>query len=169
MGIAEVVFDEVVENPDWLLEMADLGGDSALTVAMGAALDSLRQHEGPRLAADAAAAAISAAVKASAIRFELLHGLPAGGADAGKVAIEAAIDAVFENAFGDDVNTEKKWIRARNSTFVAVLEVALDKLAKIGAEQRHIDVLRQQIGNLIDERLSVEELGERLELLLRAA
>jgi hypothetical protein len=169
MGIAEVVFDEIVENPEWLLERAELGNESALSVAVRAAIDSLQQNRENRLSADAAVAAISAAVKASAMRFELLLELPDGGADAGKVAVKAAIDAVFESAFGDDVSAEEKWLRARNSTLVAAVEVALHKLAEIGAGQPQIDVLRREIGGLIDEQLTVEELGKRLEPLLKAA
>jgi len=46
--------------------------------------------------------------------------------------------------------------------------VALEKLAKNGAEQKHIDVLRAEVGGLIDQRLTVEELGDRLESLLKA-
>jgi hypothetical protein len=103
------------------------------------------------------------------MRFELLLKLPDGGDDAGKVAVKAAIDAVFESAFGDDVSAEGKWLRARNSTLVAAVEVALHKLAKIGAGQPQIDVLRREIGGLIDGRLTVEEMGERLEPLLEAA
>jgi hypothetical protein len=169
VGIAEEVLDEIVENPDWLVERAAIGNDKALSVAVGAALDSLQQFKGLRLSSDAAAAAISAAVSASATRFELLYKLPSGGVDAGKVAIRAAMDAIFESAFGDDVNVEKKWVRARSSTLSAVLEVALDKLAKIGAEQKHIAILRQDIGGLIDERLTIVQLGERLEQRLKAA
>lgn len=169
MGMAEVVLEEIVENPDWLIKKAELGEETPLSVAVSAALDSLRQHKGARLTADAAAAAVSAAISASAVRFELLRKLPPGGTDAGKVAIRAAMDAIFASAFGDNVNVESKWIRARASTLSAVLEVALDKLAKIGAEQKHIDVLRREIGELIDERLTVVQLGERLEQGLKAA
>jgi hypothetical protein len=169
IAISKVVFDEIVDNPDWLLKRAGLGNDTALSVAVRAALDSLRQYKGLSLSADAAAAAISAAVSASAMRLELLRKLPPGGVDAGKVAIRAAMDAIFASAFGDDVTAERKWMRARNSTLLSVLEVALNKLAKIGAEQKHINVLRRAIGGLIDERLTVEQLGEQLEQLLKAA
>ncbi len=169
MDIAEVVFDEIADNPDWLLKSADLGDGSPLSVAVRAALDSLGQLKAPLISADAAAAVIGAAIGASAVRLELLHKLPPGGRDAGKVAIRAAMDALFENAFGDDVGSAEKWIRARNSTLVLSLEVALDRLAGIGAEQHHIDALRREIGGLIDERLTIEELGDRLEALLKAA
>jgi hypothetical protein len=170
MGIAAVVFDEIVENPDWLLDRAELGDDSALRVAVSAALSSLLQHSrDPRLSSDTAAAAILAAVNACAMRFELLRELPPGGADSGKVAIRAAIDAILESAFGDHVSVQEKWLRARNTTLVTALEVALDRLARIGAEQKHIEVLRREIGGLIDGRLSMSEMGERLELLLKAA
>lgn len=169
MKIAEVVFDEIIDNPDWLMGMVNLGDGSPLEVTIQAALDSFRQQQGSRLTADFAVAALSAAVKAAALRLELLHTLPAGAADAGKVAIGAAIDAVFDSVLGDAVSAEEQWIRARNSSLATVLEVALDGLAKIGAEQKHIDVLRKEMGGLMDQRLSVEDLGERLELLLEAA
>ncbi len=169
LGIAEVMFDEIIENPDWLLEKADLGGDSALSVTVRAALDSLRKVEKSRFSCDAAAAVISAAVKATAMRLELLDVLPPGGADAGKLALNAAIDAVFESALGNDISAKEKWMRARNSTLVVGLEVALNELAKIGTEQRHIDVLRRDFGALIDKRITAEELAENLEPLLIAA
>ena len=78
-------------------------------------------------------------------------------------------DDVVVDAFGDDVGSDEKWIRARNCTLVLSLEVALERLAGIGAEQRHIDLLRREIGGLIDKRLTIEELGDRLESLLKAA
>jgi hypothetical protein len=169
LRIAEVMFDEILENPDWLIKKADLGNDSALSVAVGAVLNSLQNTDKPRFSSDAAAAAISAGVKAAAMRLELLQKLPPGGADAGKRAINAAIDAVIDSAFGDDVRAGEKWMRARNSTFVVGLEVALHELAKIGCEQRHIDVLRNDFGALIDRRLAAEEMAEHLEPLLKAA
>ena len=169
MNIVNDCVRETIENPEWLLEGAGLEGRSPLSVAVRASLDSLGQLRDPLVSADTAAAVISAAISASALRLELLHELPPGGADAGKVAVRAAMDAVFEKARGDDLSAEEKWIRARNSSLIMALEVALDKLAKIGAEQRHIDVLRREIGGLIDGRLTAEALGDRLEPLLRAA
>ena len=169
MNIVEVSFKETMENPEWLIEQAGIKGDSALSVAVRASLESLGRMKGPLVSADTAAVAISAAMSASARRLELLRRLPPGGADAGKVAVSAAMDAVFEQACGDDVGAEDKWIRARQSSLVMALEVALDKLARIGAEQRHIDVLRREIGGLVDGRLTAQELGDRLEPLLRAA
>ncbi len=169
IDIVEVVFDEIVENPEWLLQSAGHEGGSALSVAVRAALDSLGQLKAPRISADAAVAAISAAISASAMRLELLRELPPGGADAGKIAIRAAMDALFQNAIGDHVSAEAKWIRTRNSSLVVALEAALEGLVRIGAEQKHIDVLRAEIGGLIDQRLTAEELGDRLESLLKAA
>jgi hypothetical protein len=169
MDIAEAVLNEIVENPDWMLKQADLGNATPLSVAIRAALDAFRLHKGLKLSAAAAAAVVSAAIRAAGLRLELLHRLPPGGADAGAVALAAAMDALFSSALGDALSPEKKWVRARSSGLVAVLEVALATLAKIGAEQKHIDLFRRELGGLIDERLSVEQLGERLEELLKAA
>ncbi len=168
MRIVDVVFGEVVENPDWLLKKTELENDSALCVAVRAALAALQKRR-DRLSADTAVAVISEAVKASAVQLAFLRRLPPGGADAGKIAISAAIDAVFDSAFGDGATVDEKWSRARASTLVAMLEVTLDRLAKLGVEQKHIDVLRQEIGGLIDGRLTVEEAGNYLEEKLKAA
>ena len=168
IDIVEVVFDEIVENPEWLLKSVGHEDDSALSVAITAALDSLRQLKAPLISADAAVATISAAISASAMRLELLRELPPGGVDAGKIAIRAAMDALFQNVLGDHVSAEAKWMRSRNSSLVVALEVALEKLARIGTEQKHIDVLRTEIGGLIDQHLTAEELGDRLESLLKA-
>ncbi len=169
MAIAETVFDELVENPDWLLNSADLENNTPLDVAVKAALESLKKYKGPRLSSDAAVTAIKAAVNASAQQLSLLKKLPKGGSDAGKIAITAIIDALFETAFGNDLTAEEKWVRARKSTLTTILEISFEQLAKTGAEQKHIDVLRREIGGLIDQRLSIEDLGDRLEVLLKAA
>jgi hypothetical protein len=169
MGIVEVVFDEIIENPEWLIKSAGHEGSSALSVAVKAALDSLGQLKPPLISADATVAAISAAISASAMRLELLRELPFGGADAGKIALRAAMDALFQSAMGDHVGAEEKWIRARHSSLKVALEMALEGLARYGADQKHIDVLRAEIGGLIDQHLTAEELGDRLESLLKTA
>ncbi len=50
-----------------------------------------------------------------------------------------------------------------------LVEVGLEKLAKIGAEQKHIDVLRTQLGHLIDGSLDLDQFASALETQLRAA
>lgn len=169
MGIVEVVFDEIIENPQWLLQSVGHEHDSALSVALKASLESLGQLKAPLLSADAAVTAISTAIRASAMCAELLQELPPGGANAGEIALRAAMDALFQNAMGDHLRAKEKWIRSRRSILKVALEVSLEKLARHGAEQKHIDVLRAEIGGLIDQRLTVDDLGNRLESLLKAA
>lgn len=169
LGIAETVLAELVENPDWLLQRAELGKDTALGVAVRAALAALQQLGPQRLSADGVAAVITASLSAVAQRRELLDKLPKGGADAGKVALQAAIEAVVACAWGDQVTAGEKWQRARNSTLVAAVGVALATLAKVGAAQPQIDVLRREIGPLVDQRLASEMLAARLETVLLAA
>jgi hypothetical protein len=169
MVIVEIVFSEIVENPEWLLQSAGHEDGSVLSVAIKAALESLAQQKAPFISSDAVVAVISAAISATAMRLELLNELPPGGVDAGKIALTAAMDALFQSVLGNHVSAEAKWIRSRNSSLKVGLEVALKKLARNGAEQKHIDVLRAEFGALIDQRLTAEELGDRLESLLKAA
>ncbi len=168
LRVAEVVFDEVIDNPDWLTKRA---GEASpiLNVAVTAALDSLREQDGRRLSTEVGVAALQASVTAVAVRLPLLDPLPPRGQGAGKVALTAALDAIFETILDDALDTSTRWPLARNSALQTLVEVGLEKLAKIGAEQKHIDVLRTQLGHLIDGSLDLDQFASALETQLRAA
>lgn len=162
LDIAEAILDEVIDNPEWLIEKAGLGNQPPLEAAFKAVLESLDNDKGAQLSADTLEAAIKAGITAAAMRLDVLEKLPDGGADAGKTAISATIDAVFAGLF-DDADESQKWLRARNSTIKAALESALHQLSQKGASQDQIDSLRSNIGALIDKRLTTEELEKELE------
>lgn len=142
LEVTEAVFDEVVENPDWLVAHA-AGADDRLGVAVQAMLASMRNLDGERISAEAGVAMLKAGLQATAVRLPLLDELPPGGADAGRVALTAALDAIFQEIFADGVGAEARWRIARNSVVAGVAEVGLAELARAGAEQRHIDALRE--------------------------
>lgn len=169
LNIAETVFDELINNPDWLLKRTGLGGNTALNSTIQAVIKSLQNQNGKRLSSDILVVAVKAALNAVAMRLELLNQLPPGGNDAGKLALSAAINAIMESVVGDKVTAEKKWVRARNSSLALVFKVALYKLASAGCTQKQIDILRNEVGTLVDSHLSAEVFGDQLESLLKAA
>ena len=167
LGVLETVFDEVVENPDWLVARAG-GEEDTLGAAVAAMLDALRQFDGRRISADAGMAMLRAGLLAVGTRLELLEQLPAGGQDAGKVALTAAVDLIIGTLVGDDDQARANWRLARNSTLQVLVEVALAALAKHGATQADLDALREVLDELIQGELDVDSFGARLENRLAA-
>ena len=168
LAVAEAVFDEVLENRGWVLDEID--NVPKLQTAVDAVLGAFaNQERGKRLSKDTAIVALRAGVNAAALRLPLLKKLEDEGDDQGKTALTAAIDAIFDGLIGDDVPEEARWHRARSSTLKMALEIGLAKIAKVGADQKHIDALRTNVGLLIDEQVSVEEFAEVIEAKLKAA
>lgn len=168
LAVAETVFDEVLENRDWVLDEID--NVPTLQTAVDAVLGAFaNQERGKRLSKDTAIVALRAGINAAALRLPLLKKLKDEGDDQGKTALTAAIDAIFDGLIGDAVSEEAHWHRARSSTLKMALEIGLAKIAKVGADQKHIDALRTNVGLLIDEQVSVEEFAEVIEAKLKAA
>ena len=168
LAVAETVFNEVLENRDWVLDEID--NVPTLQTAVDAVLGAFaNQERGKRLSKDTAIVALRAGINAAALRLPLLKKLEDEGDDKGKTALTAAIDAIFDGLIGDAVSEEAHWHRARSSTLKMALEIGLAKIAKVGADQKHIDALRTNVGLLIDEQVSVEEFAEVIEAKLKAA
>lgn len=167
LTIADNVFDEVVDNPAWLLERVN--GQSALGAGVKAVLASLGNQPADKINTDTLMVALRSGLMAAATDRSLLEKLPAPGIDAGKVALGAAIDAVFDTVNGDTVPADRKWRLLRNSSLQALIEIGLGSLAENGAEQKHIDALRAEITLLIQTSYGLEEYRNRLDARLKAA
>ena len=98
----------------------------------------------------------------------LLEKLPAPGMDAGKVALEAAIDAIIDTVNGDTVPANRKWRLMRNSSLQTLIEIGLASLAENGAEQKHIAALKAEITLLIQISYGFDEYKKRLDARLQA-
>jgi hypothetical protein len=167
LSIAETVLDEVVDNPAWLLERVN--GQSTLGTGLKAVLTSLGNQETDRLNAETLVAALRSGLLAAATRHSLLKKIDGPGADAGKVALEAAIDAIIDTVNGETVPANTKWRLMRNSSLQFLIETGLASLAENGAEQKHIDALRAEITLLIQISYGLEEYRKRLDARLKAA
>ena len=167
LSIADNVFDEVVDNPAWLLERVN--GQSALGTGLKAVLTSLGGQPADKINTETLIVALRSGLMAAATDRSLLEKLPAPGTDAGKVALEAAIDAIIGTVNGDSVPADRKWRLLRNSSLQALIEIGLASLAENGAEQKHIDALRAEITLLIQINYGFEEYKNRLDARLKAA
>ncbi len=167
LSLAENVFDEVVDNPAWLLERVN--GHSALGTGLKAVLTSLGNQPAAKINTDTLMAALRSGLMAAATDRSLLKKLPAPGTDAGKVALEAAIDAIIDTVNGDTVPADRKWRLMRNSSLQALIEIGLGSLAEYGAEQKHIDALRVELTLLIQISYGFAEYKNRLDARLKAA
>jgi hypothetical protein len=143
LTVAETVVAEVVDNPGWVVEA---GGNSSETLgtAVAAILASLRRLDGRRVAPETAVVIHQAGLRAVAARHSLIGRLPDGGDDAGKVAITAALDIVFERhtrGSADDAG----WMLGRNSSLAEFVALALKVLVHHGATQANLDGLRAEL------------------------
>ena len=170
VDVTSALLDEVIENPGWVIDEAGQANTN-LKVAVEAMLDVLRRVPGNRVSAETGIAVLRAGIGAVALRFSLLEELPPLAGAPARVALNAALDAIFGEIFAAGVDAKKSWDLARNATLVAMSEVALDKLARIGAEQKHVDVLRKAIQSLMqgDKPFDRDAFAKGLEAALLAA
>ncbi len=166
-SIAGNVFDEVVDNPAWLLEKAN--GQSALGTGLKAVLTSLGNQQTDRLNTETLVVALRSGLMAAATHRSLLEKVSGSGADAGKVALEAALDAIIDTVNGDSTPADTKWRLMRNSSLQFLIKIGLASLAENGVEQKHIDALRAEIALLIQISYGFEEYQKRLDARLKAA
>lgn len=167
VAVAESVLDMVVDQPQWLLKRADDTSDT-LGVAVRAMLDSLRAMDESRITGETGIALMRAGLAAVAQRITFLDALP-GGADAGKRALTAAVDAVIGTIFADDADADAQWLLARNTSIQAVVQIALAKLAEYGVGEAQIERVRVVTGQLARGELELDGYAAALVAKLKAA
>jgi len=105
------------------------------------------------------------------LRLSLLYELADTAGQPAKVAVSAALEAIFGEVFADGVSADGNWDLARNSTLQTIAKIGLDKLAKFGATQQEIEKLRQAVQELLnqDTPFNPEGFANRLDDLLDEA
>ena len=161
----DAVLAEVVENPRWVTSRMDAVEESGvLTAALEAALTALRGQKFTTLSGETRLGILKAALKAGGLQLALLREIPPGGQDAGKIALESVIDAVFAELTRGDADAT--WRLARSSALVVLFEVALNKLTAIPAGdpkmQARLDVLRAAVRRYAQGDVTLEAFGELL-------
>ncbi len=161
LEVAETVFDEVIDNPAWLVKEAGEANDT-LGAAIAAILASLRKLDGPKLSLATGVAVLKSGLLAVSRRASFLR-KTGDGPNAGR-AITVALDAIFQAMSGGSATSEGQWQLARNSTITAVVGLVLGQLARRGVETRHLQALREALQGLLqpDGTLDLEAFGKQL-------
>jgi hypothetical protein len=167
----DAVLAEVTENPGWVVKrLGALEESNVLTAALEAALTALRGQTFTTLSGETRLGILKAALKAGGLQLSLVREIPPGGRDAGKIAIEAVIDAVFAELAQADASAT--WRLARGSGIVVLFEVALDALAAVPAGdasmQARVDALRAAVRRYAQGGMSVEQFADLLSGQLKA-
>jgi len=149
LAVTGTVFDELVHNPAWLVAADD--GPASLQVALEAVLGVLRARGTARLGVGTAAEILQTAIRAVALRAELLDRMPADGPMAGQPVLAAALDATLATIF-DPPGARAAWRLARTDAVVGLVRIGLGELARQGASPRRVaalaGVLREQAAGI---------------------
>lgn len=139
LEVAEVVLDEVVQNPGWVIREA---GDenSALFHAVQGAFDALKRAPAGRIHPGTITEVLKGAVKAAALRKDLLERIPIDGEST--MALKAALETVVDAMLSDSLDAKARWTLARDEVFTAAACAALAKLAEAGASESNIKKVR---------------------------
>jgi hypothetical protein len=164
LALTDLLMAELKENPRWL--NASDTTRSYLTTVVTATLDTLKTRR-VLLDSDSMIAMLASGIRAAGQEMPLLEKLPPGGRDAGRIALNAALDAILDPIVASGADSEAHWRLARRSVITALVETGLDRLAKKGGSQQNIDVLRSEIGQLVDGQSRFEEFAARLERSLK--
>ncbi len=129
LAVTGAAFDELIQNPSWLVAAAG-DGDRSLETALVAAVDVLRVRATPRLSAATAVEVLKAALHAAAVRAEFFDRMPAGAA-AGKPVLAAALDAMLATIF-EPAGARAAWRLTRAEAVTGIVRAGLDELARRG-------------------------------------
>jgi hypothetical protein len=142
LDITQVVLDEVVQNPSWLVKAA--GKESSfLGQAVEVTLASLRRAPADSISAETIKEVIKAVVKAVAFRQNLLGSVVIKNEE--KVAVAAILDTLMDTMLADEVDPKVRWTLARGEIFSRASTVALMRMAEIGASESNIKKLRAML------------------------
>jgi hypothetical protein len=139
LAVTGTVFDELAQNPAWLLAAAG-DTDANLRAALEGALGVLRARGTTQLGVGTATAVLQAAIRAVALRSEFLERMPAGGPLAGQPVITAALDVVLATLYAAP-GARAAWRLARADAVVGVVQIALGELARQGASPQRVATL----------------------------
>jgi hypothetical protein len=139
LAVTGTVFDELAQNPAWLLAAAG-DTDANLRAALEGALGVLRARGTTQLSVGTATAVLQAAIRAVALRSEFLERMPAGGPLAGQPVIAAALDVVLATIYAAP-GARAAWRLARADAVGGVVKIALGELARQGASPQRVATL----------------------------
>jgi len=145
LSMAAAVLDELAAHPTWLLDQAGQVNEN-LKIALEAALGVLRTHANNRLSTASAVEVLRAVVGKVGLRKEFLDKMPTGP----QPIIAAALDALFDTIFDDQLDSRATWQVVRSETIVYLVNISLDQLAKVRLTSDKVTVFATFIKQQID-------------------
>jgi hypothetical protein len=144
LDIVDVVLDEVVQNPAWLVKAA--GKDSTfLGQAVEVTLASLRKVPNDRISAETGKEVVKAVIKAVAIRQNLLGPININQGE--KIAVASILDTLIDTMLAEGVDPKVRWTLARGELFSQASAVTLMRMAEIGASESNIKKLKGMLNH----------------------
>lgn len=146
--VLETVLDELLENPRWVSGRIAGNERRNLRLALDAVLAALAHQQGDRVSMETGVRTIKAGLAAAALNLDLLESLPTGAGGDVEVALTSTIDVVLSTLLDPGADQSTAWVTARTSVISALIEVALDWIARRGANEAQIATLRAELAKV---------------------
>jgi len=144
--VVESVFDELIENPGWLLnEAGEMNAN--LRLALEAVFGVLQSKADPRLSDALAIELMEAVLRAVALRKELLNKIP----NERRTIVAAAIEAVIATIFKPGLPTRAAWQLVRSETIAGITQVVLERLAANRVTPAKVKKIEECMQELVTE------------------
>jgi len=135
LEIAELVLEEVVQNPEWLVKRATIE-NTILGDAVEITLASLRKIPPGRISTETGVEVLKAAIKGVALRREFLNRMKFKEEE--REALGILLEMLIECILSDQVDPKVRWVLARGEIFRLIAEASLERLAEIGVSQGNL-------------------------------
>ncbi|HHN65551.1 MAG TPA: hypothetical protein ENK09_09340 [Nitrospirae bacterium] len=146
LEITEVVLDEIVENPDWLVKKAT-EEDTTLGRFIDTLLESLSRIPENRLSPALFREVFKSAISAVALRHALIEKISLGGRE--REAIGHVLDTIIDTIFSASSDASR-WVLARRETLGAIVSAVLKTLAERGVDADSIEKIRSILNDGIN-------------------
>lgn len=165
LQLADFVFSQVVDNPDWLVSLSG-GAQSRMGAVVQAVLSTLRANGTPNLSKTAGLAILKSVLTACADRLDFLK-KDAGG----QLLLTGVLDASIGVLFNPGNDPAAKWLALANDTVPQVVNVVFQLLAKHGVTAARIATVKTFLQQTLSQipnggTWSVDNLAAQLEALL---
>jgi len=147
MDILEVTLDEVVGNPQWLIDLA-ADGSPLLSDLVKSVLGVLKKIPAERLSKETGVAIIKASIKAVGLRKGFLDKITVDGKQ--KKALVAILEIITESLLSNNVDSKAQWTLARGQVVGLVVEMVLTKLSAAGISEG----ILKKLQSILDEAVA---------------
>ena len=148
-GLLDLVLEETIQNPNWVLEKKD--DHTIIGRATRITLNVLQDIPVEQINLETGANILRAVIRAVSQRIDFLDLLER--ASESKPAIAMALKALVGVVITNEADPKVLWITARGEVVSAILETALDVLARIGITNDTINLIIEVVTNA-KERLT---------------